>query len=172
MSEPTVSVCPPPPPPPARSAEPPPAPSPQAAEKKARTIATPRASIALTRKLRIWVLLLEAILFEVTGDGDAARRTCQQALRRALRGHRRLDRQHAAGRAEDACAQAGGADLREARGPQPDRLGQGPGGQVDDRAGRGRERDRSRPDDPRADLRQHRDLAGDDLPAQRLPAQG
>ena len=62
--------------------------------------------------------------------------------------------------------------LRQARGPQPDRLGQGPGRQVDDRGGRGRRRDRARPDDPRTDLGQHRHRPGDDLPPQGLPAEG
>ncbi len=43
---------------------------------------------------------------------------------------------------------------------------------LDDRARRGGRADRARPDDPRADLGQHRHLAGDDLLAQGLPAQG
>ena len=81
-------------------------------------------------------------------------------------------RQHAAGRAAAALAEARRADLRQARGPQPDRLGQGPGREGDDRGRRGRGRDRARPDDPRADLGQHRDRAGDDLPAQGLSVQG
>ena len=71
-----------------------------------------------------------------------------------------------------ALAQARRPHLREARGLQPDRLGQGPRGALDDRGRRGAGRDRARPDDPRADLGQHRHLAGDDLLAQGLPAQG
>src|SRR6187551_206269 len=63
-----------------------------------------------------------AILFEVR-DLDGARRASQPALRRALRQRCRVDRQYAAGRAAPALSQAGGEDLREARGAQPDRLG-------------------------------------------------
>ena len=61
----------------------------------------------------------------------------QPALRRALRQRHRGGRQHAAGRAAAPVAEAGRADLRQARGPQPDRLGQGPGREVDDRGRRG-----------------------------------
>ena len=57
--------------------------------------------------------------------------------------------------------------------------GHNPTGSVKDRVAKAmiedaeeRGRDRARPDDPRADLRQHRHLAGDDLPAQGLPAEG
>ncbi len=96
----------------------------------------------------------------------------QPPVRRQIRRHRRGHRQHAAGRAEALQPQARRPHLREARGPQPDRLGQGPRGPLADRARGGGGPDRARPDDPRADLRQHRDLAGDDLPAQGLPAQG
>ena len=113
-----------------------------------------------------------AILSEVRDRRWLRRRATQQTLRGALRQHRRVDRQHAAGRAAAPLAEARGPDLRQARGPQPDRLGQGPGRQVDDRGGRGRGADRAGPDDPRADLRQHRHLAGDDLPPQGLPAEG
>ena len=63
-------------------------------------------------------------------------------------------------------------DLRQARGAEPHRVGQGPGRQGDDRGGRGRGRDRARADRARADLGQHRDLARDDLPAQGLPTEG
>ena len=55
---------------------------------------------------------------------------------------------------------------------QPDGLGQGPRRARADRGRRGEGRDPPGPDDPRADLRQHRHLAGDDLLAQGLQAQG
>src|SRR3954451_13469430 len=71
-----------------------------------------------------------ATLFEV--KAGHARRVTQQTLRRALRRHRRVDRQHAAGRAAAALAKARGPHLRQARGAQPNRLGQGPGGEVND----------------------------------------
>ena len=61
------------------------------------------------------------------------RRAPQPPLRRPLRERPRGDRQHAAGRAAAALAEARRAHLRQARGPQPDRLGQGPRRQVDDR---------------------------------------
>ena len=69
-------------------------------------------------------------------------------------------------------AEARGPPLGQARGPQPDRLRQGPRRQVHDRRRRGARRDRAGPHAPRADLGQHRHLAGDDLPAQGLSAEG
>ncbi len=62
--------------------------------------------------------------------------------------------------------------LRQARELQPDRFGQGPRGAGADRGRRGARGDPAGPDDPRAHLRQHRHLAGDDLLAQGLSAQG
>ena len=103
---------------------------------------------------------------------SAARADAQPALRRPLRQPHRGRRQHAAGGAAAALAEARGPHLRQARGAQPDRLGQGPGRQGDDRGGRGRGRDRPGPDGARADLRQHGDRAGDDLPAQGLSVHG
>ena len=100
------------------------------------------------------------------------RRTAEPAVRRPLRRHHPGDRQHAAGRAQAPLAEAGRAHLGQARVPQPDGLGQGPRRARADRGRRGEGRDRARPDDPRADLGQHRHLAGDDLLAQGLSAQG
>ena len=54
----------------------------------------------------------------------------------------------------------------------PTGLRQGPRRARADRGRRGEGRDPPRPDDPRADLGQHRHLAGDDLLAQGLQAQG
>ena len=53
-------------------------------------------------------------------------------------------RQHTARRAAADLTQVDGADLREARGPEPDRLDQGSRRQVDDRGGRGLRRARRR----------------------------
>ena len=55
------------------------------------------------------------------------------------------------------------------RGPQPDRLDQGPAGAQDDRGGGEGRHGPSRLHDPGADLRQHRDLAGHGRQAQGLP---
>src|SRR5829696_7315451 len=93
-----------------------------------------------------------------------ARADAQSPVRRPLRKHHRGRRQHAAGRAAAPVPQTERADLREARGAQPDRLGQGPGREGDDGGRRGRGGDRARADGARADLGQHRDRAGDDLP--------
>ena len=60
--------------------------------------------------------------------------------------------------------------MGEARGPQPDRLGQGPAGAVHGRAGREGRAAAAGLHDPRADVGQHRDLAGDGRAAQGLPA--
>ncbi len=65
-------------------------------------------------------------------------------------------RQHAARRAAADLAEADGQDLREARGPEPDRLDQGPRREVDDRGRRGLRRARAGPAAARADLGQHR----------------
>ncbi|CAA9397322.1 MAG: Cysteine synthase, CysO-dependent, partial [uncultured Nocardioides sp.] len=80
-----------------------------------------------------------------------------------------LGRQHPAGRPAPALAEPGGPHLGQARGPQPDRLHQGPPGAADDRAGRGRRHPAAGVHDPRADLGQHRDLPGDGRQAQGLP---
>ena len=72
---------------------------------------------------------------------------------RALRLPARLGRPHPAGRAAAAVAVGRRAAVGQARGPQPDRLGQGPGGAGDDRGGRGRRLAAAGCDDPRADLR-------------------
>ena len=69
-----------------------------------------------------------------------------------------------------ALAEPGRQDLREARGPEPDRLDQGPRREGDDRDGRGARRARARPRAARADERQHRHLARDGREAQGLPA--
>ena len=55
---------------------------------------------------------------------------------------------------------------------EPDRLGQGPRRARAHRGRRGAGPHPARPDDPRADVGQHRHLAGDDLLAQGLPAEG
>ena len=68
--------------------------------------------------------------------------------------------------------EARGADLGEARVAQPDRLGQGSRRAGADRGRRGEGPDRPAPDAARAHLGQHRDLAGDDLRLQGLPAEG
>src|ERR1700689_552736 len=57
-------------------------------------------------------------------------------------------------------------ESRNPTGPGKDR------GAREDRGCRAPRRDRARADDPRADVRQHRHLAGDDLLLQGLPAQG
>src|SRR6266540_3261032 len=59
-------------------------------------------------------------------SGNAARRTPQQTLRRAVLRHRRVDRQHAAGRAAAPLAEGQRPHLRQARGDQSHRLGEGP----------------------------------------------
>ena len=61
-------------------------------------------------------------------------------------------RQHAADRAAADGTQRGCQDLRQARGAEPHRLGQGPGRAADDRGGRGDGRARARPADPRTDV--------------------
>ena len=63
---------------------------------------------------------------------------------------------------------AGGAAVGQAGGPQPDRLDQGPRGAGDDRGGRGGRPAHARLHDPRADVGQHRYLAGDGRQAQGL----
>ena len=68
--------------------------------------------------------------------------------------------------------EAGRAHLGQDGVVQPDGLGQGPRRAGADRGRRGEGRDPPGPDDPRADVGQHRHLAGDDLLAQGLPAQG
>ena len=93
-------------------------------------------------------------------------------MRRPLRRHRPVDRQHAARRAREALAEAGRAHLGEARVAQPDGLGEGPRRALADRGRRGKGRGQPRPDDPRTHLRKHRHLAGDDLPPQGLPPEG
>ena len=93
-------------------------------------------------------------------------------MRRPVWRHRAGDRQHAADRAAAAVAEARRPHLGEARVPQPDGLGQGQGRPRADRGRRGERRDRPRADDPRTDVGQHGDLAGDDLLAQGLPAEG
>ena len=88
----------------------------------------------------------------------------------ALRLDARLRRGHAAGRPAAAVAVARRAAVGQARGPEPDRLHQGPRGAED---GRGRGEGRHAPSrlhDPRADVGQHRHLAGDGREAQGLPA--
>ena len=60
--------------------------------------------------------------------------------------------------------------LREARGPEPDRLDQGPRREGDDRGRRGLGRARARPRAARADERQHRHLARARRQAEGLPA--
>ncbi len=66
-------------------------------------------------------------------------------------------------------AQGGRPHLRQAGGPEPDRVGQGPRRAVDDRGGRGIGRAGAGAADPRADQRQHRHRAGDDRQGQGLP---
>ena len=61
----------------------------------------------------------------------------QPPLRGPLRQSARGGWQHAARRAARAVAEGGRADLREARGEQPDGLGEGPRREVDDRDRRG-----------------------------------
>ena len=98
--------------------------------------------------------------------------TAEPSLRGPLRRHCPGDRQHAAGRAQAPVAEARRAAVGEARVAQPDRVGEGPRRARADRGRRGEGRDPPGPDDPRADLGQHRHLAGDDLLAQGLQAQG
>ena len=76
-------------------------------------------------------------------------------------------RQHTARRAE---AGRRGPDLREARGTEPDGLDQGPHREGDDRRRRGVRRARARPRAPRADERQHGNLARARREAQGLSA--
>ena len=66
--------------------------------------------------------------------------------------------------------EAGRADLREARGPEPDRVDQGSGRARDDRRRRGVGRAGAGPGAARADLGQHRDLPRARRLAARLPA--
>src|SRR3954453_4717052 len=56
-----------------------------------------------------------ATLSEVTGGRYGARATTQQTLWRPVRQHRRVDRQHAAGRAAAVLAEARRPHLRQAR---------------------------------------------------------
>src|ERR1700730_10940765 len=98
-------------------------------------------------------------LSEVDLPGAHAwRKPSKSTLRRALLGHRSVDRQHADRRAPPPRAPARNAELPEARGPQPDRLGQGPRRQVDDRVRGSRRSDRAWTDDPRTHLREHGNL--------------
>ena len=87
-----------------------------------------------------------------------------------LRQPPRLRRRHPARRAAEALAVARRTPLGQARGPQPDRLDQGPPGAADDRAGREGRHAAPGLHDPRAHERQHRHLAGDGRQAQGLPA--
>ena len=89
------------------------------------------------------------------------------ARRRQRPRPRRLD---AARRAGALLAEAGREPVRQARGPEPHRLDQGPCCQGDDRGGRGVRRARAGPRAARADLRQHGHLARDGRAAQGLPA--
>ena len=76
----------------------------------------------------------------------AGGRASRWAASRLRRGGRALGGgQHAAGRAAADVAQGGRADLRQARGAEPDRLGQGPGRALDGRGRRGVGRARARP---------------------------
>ena len=88
---------------------------------------------------------------------------------RALRRHPRRDRQHAARRHAPHVAEARRAPVGQARGQQPHRLHEGPHRQEDDRGRRGLGRAHPRPDDPRADVGQHRHLARDGRRPQGLP---
>ena len=106
--------------------------------------------------------------------GDPAPRDGRRQLA-ALVARRRAQparprRQHAARRAAAHDAEARRDDLREARGPEPDRLDQGPGREVDDRGRRGHGRAGAGPRAARADVRQHGHLARARRVAQGLPA--
>ena len=68
----------------------------------------------------------------------------------------RPDRLDAARRAAAPVAEAVPSAVREARGPEPDRLDQGPRREGDDRQRRGDGRARARPPPARADEREHR----------------
>ncbi|CAA9486759.1 MAG: Cysteine synthase, partial [uncultured Solirubrobacterales bacterium] len=103
---------------------------------------------------------------------DARALTREPAVWREVLRHRPGHRAHAARGAQAPVAQAGRADLRQARVAQPDRIGEGPCGAGHDRGRRGTRHDHARPDHPRADLGQHGHLVGHDLLAQGLPAQG
>ena len=105
----------------------------------------------------------------VRPGGVPALRNCHPG-RHALRRPPRLGRRHPAGRAAEAVAEPRRTPLGQARGPQPDRLDQGPRRAGDDRAGREGRHAPPRLHDPRADQRQHRHLAGDGGQAQGLPA--
>ena len=102
----------------------------------------------------------------------AVERVAKPAVRRPLRRHRPVDRQHAADRAAEPVAEAGRAHLGEARVAQPDGLGQGSRGARADRGCRGEGRDLARTDDPRTDVGQHGHLTRDDRQAQGLQAEG
>ena len=93
-------------------------------------------------------------------------------LRRALRRHRAGDRQHAARRAEAHVPEARRPHLGQARVAQPHRFRQGPRGARPHRGCRGAWADPARPDHPRTDVGEHRDLPRDDLPAQGIRTQG
>ena len=88
----------------------------------------------------------------------------------AVRQPPRLGRRYAAGRAAEAVAEPRRPALGQARGPQPDRLDQGPPGAADGRGGREGRAAPPRLHDPRADVGQHRHLAGHGGQAQGLPA--
>ena len=81
----------------------------------------------------------------------------------------RRHRPHAAGRDRALQPQPERPHARQARGHQPDRLGQGPRRSLPDRRAGARRPAGARLRDPRAVERQHRHLAGHDLPAARLP---
>ena len=87
---------------------------------------------------------LERAAINRSGDVDARRN--------ALRRPPAVRRRHAAGRASAAVAEPRRTPLGEARGPQPDRLHQGPAGDEDDRDGREGRRAAPRLHDPGADL--------------------
>ena len=86
-----------------------------------------------------------------------------------LRRRPRADRQHAARRRARAVAEPGRPDLRQARGPEPGRLVEGPHRAEDDRARRGRRRAAAGRHDPRAVVGQHRHRARARRQAARLP---
>ena len=87
----------------------------------------------------------------------------------AVARHRRIDRRHADGRDPAARAEPGRPAVRQARGRQPDRLGQGSRRPRADRGPRGERPAAARLDPARGDLGQHRHRARDDRAAQGLP---
>ena len=106
------------------------------------------------------------------GAAVSAPARARAAARRGPAGPGQRHRQHAAGGAVDALAQPGRPHPGQAGEPQSHRLHQGPHGALADRGRRAPRPGAAGRHDHGAHVGQHRHLAGDDLPGQRLPPGG